>query len=590
MLHQLPPLRRVLAWVLGALALNLAVGLSLTATVQSAPASVITVCNEANFTTALSGGGTITFNCNGNNDPATIVVSSQKALVTGTTIDGGGVITISGNYSVSLFSLGSSKTATITNLLLTGAGGSNAMVIFSDGTLNVTNTKFISNTGMAIFSRSGLATLTNSVISDTNYYNTLLNDASLTLNNTTVMGNSGTIFARGGTTTLNNSTVSGNGQSFLIDAALHLNNATVVNNGGALYDRSGVTTSKNSIIANNSGGNCLGPFASNGYNLASTSNCGLTQTTDFPNTNPLLGPLQDNGGPTWTHLPLVGSRAIDGGSCVFAADQRGRSRPGNGTVFCDIGATEFPTVTVDAQISKFVTPTVVAPNMPLTYTIVFSNVGSGRAAGVAITDSLPKFLTNLNVSSDGAIITATPGITFAWQLSSLPGVSSGHITVTGIVRSDASAGTFTNTAVITSSNEFTATNDSASAAVAILTSVKFSSAAYSVAETDGAALITVTLSVSSTATTTVDYATGGGTAVPGTNYTTTNGTLTFVPGVTSMTFTVLIIDNFAPQPNKTVLLTLSNPGGALLSLPNPATLTILNIPPPYSLFLPMIQR
>jgi len=61
-----------------------------------------------------------------------------------------------------------------------------------------------------------------------------------------------------------------------------------------------------------------------------------------------LGPLQDNGGPTWTHalLPIEeGSRAIDAGDNTLCAswpinnlDQRGVARPQGG--HCDVGAYE----------------------------------------------------------------------------------------------------------------------------------------------------------------------------------------------------------------------------------------------------------
>ena len=46
------------------------------------------------------------------------------------------------------------------------------------------------------------------------------------------------------------------------------------------------------------------------------------------NVNPLLGPLQDNGGPTFTHALLPGSPAIDAGRSVgLTTDQRGAPRP-----------------------------------------------------------------------------------------------------------------------------------------------------------------------------------------------------------------------------------------------------------------------
>src|SRR5262249_34416803 len=68
----------------------------------------------------------------------------------------------------------------------------------------------------------------------------------------------------------------------------------------------------------------------------------------------VLGPLQNNGGPTETHALSPGSPAIDAGETVctddngapLTTDQRGMPRPidGNadGTAACDIGSFEFP--------------------------------------------------------------------------------------------------------------------------------------------------------------------------------------------------------------------------------------------------------
>ena len=51
-------------------------------------------------------------------------------------------------------------------------------------------------------------------------------------------------------------------------------------------------------------GNCFGNgFSSAGYNLSSTATCGLNQPSDTNNTDPKLGPLQNNGGPNLTVLP-----------------------------------------------------------------------------------------------------------------------------------------------------------------------------------------------------------------------------------------------------------------------------------------------
>jgi hypothetical protein len=55
--------------------------------------------------------------------------------------------------------------------------------------------------------------------------------------------------------------------------------------------------------------------------------------------DPKLGPLADNGGPSWTHYPLTDSPVIDTAPCVEPLDQRHVTRPQGAT--CDIGAVEF---------------------------------------------------------------------------------------------------------------------------------------------------------------------------------------------------------------------------------------------------------
>ena len=64
------------------------------------------------------------------------------------------------------------------------------------------------------------------------------------------------------------------------------------------------------------------------------------------NTDPDLGPLGNNGGPTETILPQPGSAAIGGvplASCSVPNDQRGLPRPGDDGTSCDIGAIEVGT-------------------------------------------------------------------------------------------------------------------------------------------------------------------------------------------------------------------------------------------------------
>ncbi len=101
----------------------------------------------------------------------------------------------------------------------------------------------------------------------------------------------------------------------------------------------------------------------------------------------------------------------------------------------------------------------------------------------------------------------------------------------------------------------------------------------SVLETAGKSTLTVWRLGGTTATNTVDFAvTTNGTAVAGTNYTSTNGTLTFLPGVTNLTVSLPVLHDGVVAGDKTVELALSNPGGtATVGTNDTATLTIKDV-------------
>jgi hypothetical protein len=211
----------------------------------------------------------------------------------------------------------------------------------------------------------------------------------LTVIDSTLSGNSGT---HGGgistfcntTLTIANSTFSGNeaggaGGSIYNDGAfsgsatLKINGSTFSGNsagwGGDIYNNgsSGHATVEIGNTILNVGApvvslfNSSGTVTSLGYNLSSDGGAGaLHATGDQINTDPMLGPLQDNGGPTFTHALLPGSPAIDHGASEVVelgesglaalpcghADVRGTARAqdgdGGGGFECDIGAIEQP--------------------------------------------------------------------------------------------------------------------------------------------------------------------------------------------------------------------------------------------------------
>jgi hypothetical protein len=101
-------------------------------------------------------------------------------------------------------------------------------------------------------------------------------------------------------------------------------------------------------------------------------------------TDPKLGALADNGGPTETMLPGAGSSAIGivpSGSCSPFVDQRGDSRPGSGKSVCDAGAVETGgsgggTTTTSTSLSSSANPATAGATVTFTAT-VSPNPGGG---------------------------------------------------------------------------------------------------------------------------------------------------------------------------------------------------------------------
>ncbi len=145
------------------------------------------------------------------------------------------------------------------------------------------------------------------------------------------------------------STISGNDSSFqgggvrVASGTAMLFSTTVADN-YAPVAATGVWGSvdlKNTIVSGPPRVSACTGVSSLGFNLASDSSCALNAPSDLPNTDPQLGPLQNNGGPTQTHAidPATSpaTDAADDISCL-PSDQRGTPRPqGRG---CDIGAYE----------------------------------------------------------------------------------------------------------------------------------------------------------------------------------------------------------------------------------------------------------
>ncbi len=107
----------------------------------------------------------------------------------------------------------------------------------------------------------------------------------------------------------------------------------------------------------------------------------------------------------------------------------------------------------------------------------------------------------------------------------------------------------------------------------------FSLSLYKLQTNPGAASASLTVyrTVGKTGTTTVHYATGGGTAKAGVDYKPVSGTLTFAPGQYSQTITVPLLNDSVPGANNTFNLTLSSPtNGASLGSPSSTAITVVH--------------
>jgi hypothetical protein len=169
------------------------------------------------------------------------------------------------------------------------------------------------------------------------------------IENSTLFGNvangagsqGGALFQSPATTTmvLAHSTLAGN--SAVSSPAIHNNGALIL--GGSI------------LAGGVAGCGGSGTTTANAYNVDFGTTCvGAANDTDLESTNPQLGALAANGGPTLTMLPIPASPVVDAvpaAACrdplgaPLAIDQRGLSRPddgnANGLYDCEAGAVEL---------------------------------------------------------------------------------------------------------------------------------------------------------------------------------------------------------------------------------------------------------
>jgi subtilisin-like proprotein convertase family protein len=290
------------------------------------------------------------------------------------TVSGG---SLSGNRANSLGGgLDNTATADLARVTISNNRGGSGGGAFNgnSGRLTLGLSTILSNTAVTSYgggvSNQGALTVTQSSIVNNTASSLqgggLYNKANAKLTNVTISNNTsqasfrsgGAIYNDGGTVSATHATISQNSSPAVVNNTDTITLATV--------------SLINTIVAFSTGGsvNCDGVMTSLGNNLDSGNTCGFTGGS-FTNTDPLLGPLADNGGGTLTRILFISSSAVDGaGGCPVAIDQRGVFRPqGDG---CDIGAYEVIGFTTIGPVS-------IGGNQCVTSTAV---INSGLAAGL----------------------------------------------------------------------------------------------------------------------------------------------------------------------------------------------------------------
>jgi len=248
-----------------------------------------------------------------------------------------GIYNDHGEASVSNCIVSSNSNGGVFNNGVTGGPNDH---IFGIAPLTIADSIINDNSGPGVDNNSGAVTIVNSTISGNSVGNTgdqsgggvythgQKTPGNLTVINSTISGNfafsdGGGISSGFSGLTIINSTISGNSTGDPDDgygggvaaATVTIANSTVSGNSAATCGGvCGGVEIANTILNANASGNIDGTVTSHGYNISSDDGGGhLNGPGDQINTDPLLGPLRNHGGPTLTHVPLRGSPAIDAG-------------------------------------------------------------------------------------------------------------------------------------------------------------------------------------------------------------------------------------------------------------------------------------
>jgi predicted outer membrane repeat protein len=357
------------------------------------------------------------------------IYNSGTLAVTGSTLTnnvgdgydyryGGGALYNTGTLTVADSTIGS-------NSVRDSYGGG---LLNAGGTVTVTDSTLSANSGNqgggAIQNSSGTLTVIGSTIrgnSSFGFGTGIYNQATLTVADSTLSGNSGSALFNDGTLAVTNSTLTGNSNGNYNSGIYNRHVLTVIGStltgnsadeGGGIFS-TGTVQLLNTIVAGNHSASTRGQdisgavAATSSHNLVGVADALLSGITSGPNGNvlgtlgspidPRLGPLADNGGPTLTYALLPDSPARGAGSLDFATvtDQRGLPRVVDGET--DLGAYQTQTAVAPPLVVASDPSGVTAP--PVDHALVTFNHPmdpasllparfrlTGPAGGIPVTD------------------------------------------------------------------------------------------------------------------------------------------------------------------------------------------------------------